>query len=196
MENVALGGDMDARQLNELASLFDAPAYIRRARAVHEALVMLLDRCRGRREEWLLMPRIRLGTLRAQAGTFDALSPWLATPAEVAVLESLEARIEPRLRVRPERTDSPGVLRRGLGRLVESVNRFNARWSAYLGKLDLRPVNELRDKYNRYYVLEKACSLRSDVLARQGFVPMPPLGVEEVLGHLPLLPVPKLARDA
>jgi hypothetical protein len=196
MENVALGGDMDARQLNELASLFDAPAYVRRARAVHEALATLLDRCRGRREEWLLMPRIRLGTLRAQAGTFDALSPWLESPAEVAVLETLEAGIEPRLRVRPERTDSPRVLRRGLGRLVESVNRFNARWSAYLGKLDLRPVSELRDKYNRYYVLEKACSLRSDVLARQGFVPMPPLGVEEILGHLPLLAVPKLARDA
>lgn len=192
MEDVALGGDMDARQLNELAALFDAPAFIRRARAVHEALTTLLDRCRDQRERWLLMPRIRLGTLRAEAGSFDALSPWLAGPGEPAVLESLEARIAPRLRVTPARTDSPRVLRRGLLRLVESLTRFNARWSAYLGKLDLRPVSDLRDRYNRYYVLEKACSLRSDLLARQGFVPMPPLDVEEVLGHLPLLAVPKL----
>jgi hypothetical protein len=193
MEDVALGSDMDARQLNELASLFDAPAFIRRARAVHDALAMLLDRCRDQRERLLLMPRIRLGTLRAEAGSFDALLPWLAGSGEPAVLESLEERIAPRLRVTPGRTDSPGVLRRGLRRLVESLTRFNARWSAYVGKLDLRPVSELREKYNRYYVLEKACSLRSDLLARQGFVPMVPLSVGEVLGHLPLLAVPRLA---
>jgi hypothetical protein len=195
MDDVALGSDADARQLNELASLFDAPAFIRRARGVQDALTTLLARCRDQHERWLLMPRIRLGTLHAEAGSFDALLPFLAGPGEVAVLESLEGRIAPRLRVTPGRADSPRVLRRGLLRLLESLTRFNTRWSAYVGQLDLRPVNHLRDKYNRYYVLEKACSLRSDLLARQGFVPMAPLSVEEVLGHLSLLEVPRLGED-
>ena len=65
MDDVAIGGDPDSRQLNELASLFDAPAYVRRARGVHDALETLLGRCRDQRDKWLLMPRIRLGTLHA-----------------------------------------------------------------------------------------------------------------------------------
>jgi hypothetical protein len=192
MDNVALGGDPDSRQLNELASLFDAPAFIRRARGVHDALATLFDRCRDQREEWLLMPRIRLGTLHALAGSFDVLLPWLAGSDEVAVLETLEAQIVPRLRVPPARTNSERVLRAALARLVESLTRFNARWDAYLGTLDLRPICDLRERYNRYYVIEKACSLRSDLLARHGFVPMRPLSVEEVSGHLPPLPVPQV----
>ena len=35
MDYGLIGSDPDTRQLNELASLFDAPAYIRRARGVH-----------------------------------------------------------------------------------------------------------------------------------------------------------------
>ena len=193
MDHGSLGNDPDSRQLNELASLFDAPAYIRRSRGVHEALQRLLDRCRARREEWLLMPRIRLGTLHAFVGSFDVLTSWLAGSGEVAVLDALEAEVTPRLRVVPDRTTSGRVLRRALGQLVASLTRFNTRWEAHLGRLDLEAVNELREKYNRYYVIEKACSIRSDLLARQGFVPMVPLTIEEISGHLPTLLVPRLA---
>ena len=40
-----------------------------------------------------------------------------------------------------------------------ALTRFNARWRKTVEKLDLRPINELREGYNRYYVIEKACSL-------------------------------------
>ena len=56
-----------------------------------------------------------------------------------------------------------------------------------------RAVNDKRDGYNRYYVLEKACALRSDTLARLGFSPLPPMDLAELRAHLPPLPVPRLA---
>jgi hypothetical protein len=80
-----------------------------------------------------------------------------------------------------------------LRELVSSLERFNTRWQPYIEQVDCRTINELREGYNRYYVLEKACALRSDRLARIGFEPMAPLTVEELAGQLPLLSVPRLA---
>jgi hypothetical protein len=193
MENVPLGSDTDVRQLNELVSLFDAPAYIRRARGVEQALEHLLARACARREEWLPMARLRLGRLRALAGCWEALRPMLANDEQLAVLEGLHAALNPKLRVAVEPTRSRRRLRGALGELVESLERFNARWRAYLDKIDLRHVNQKRADYNRYYVIEKACALRSDVLARLGFTPLAPLELAEVKALLPPLPVPRLA---
>jgi hypothetical protein len=54
----------------------------------------------------------------------------------------------------------------------------------------LNQVNDLRDGYNRYYVLEKECAVRSFRLARQGFCPLEPLTVEDITALFPLLHVP------
>jgi hypothetical protein len=75
-----------------------------------------------------------------------------------------------------------------LAELRESLELFNRRWDAFLPTLDLRHVNELRDGYNRYFVLEKECAVRSARVAREGFVPLSPLTVQELFRHLPLLP--------
>lgn len=40
--------------------------------------------------------------------------------------------------------------------LADSVRRFNARWQQFLAALDLDPVNDLIDGYNRYYLLERS----------------------------------------
>ena len=58
--------------------------------------------------------------------------------------------------------------------------------------MDLGPVNEVREGYNRYYLLEKECALRSPLLARQGFVRLNPLTVDDLAALLPPLPVPQL----
>jgi hypothetical protein len=60
----------------------------------------------------------------------------------------------------------------------------------YGGGLDLRSANLLRDRYNQFYVLEKECALGSSRLARQGFQRLNPLGPEDLLKILPLLPMP------
>ena len=68
---------------------------------------------------------------------------------------------------------------------------FNRRWRQFLDAVDLRPINELRDGYNRYYVLEKEFAVRSARVARHGFVPLAPLTAAALFELLPLLPVPR-----
>src|SRR5437667_8685195 len=104
----------DGAELNELIGLFDAPAYVRRARGVEEALEYLLARARHQRDEWLEMVRLRLGTLHALAGDWSALRPWLADDDQVRVLQGLYETLSPRLRLPPERNRSPRALRRAL----------------------------------------------------------------------------------
>ena len=80
--------------------------------------------------------------------------------------------------------------------MTESIRRFNGRWLEFLEKIDLTPVNELRASYNRYYLLEKECAMRSARLARQGFVRLSLLSVAELAVVLPALPVPHLGDSA
>jgi hypothetical protein len=55
-------------------------------------------------------------------------------------------------------------------------------------------VNEARDGYNRYYVLEKECAIRSALLARRGFCRLEPFTLEQLAALVPELPVPRLAE--
>jgi hypothetical protein len=194
MESVPFTGEPEGPEFQQLLASFDVPAFIRRARGVQEALGHLLARCRAQRDEWLKMTKLLVGRLHALAGDWSALRPLLADDEQFAVLESLRVILAPKLRVPPPPTTSVRVLRPTLRELVNSLERFNARWQPYLEQVDRTTINELREGYNRYYVLEKACALRSDRLARIGFEPMAPLTVAELAEHLPLLPVPRLAE--
>jgi hypothetical protein len=174
--------------------MYDAPAYVRRARRVEQALEDLLDRCRVQRKQWLGMVRLRLGTLRALAGDWNALAPFLAFGHPLRQLELLHDELAPELRVPVQATSSQRRLRGALAELRESMERFNHRWRAFLASIDLTALNELRDGYNRYFILEKECAVRSPRLAREGFVRLEPLTVADLLARLPLLPVPALSR--
>jgi hypothetical protein len=185
------GRDDERNLLKQFMSQYDAPAYARRARQVQEAYEHLLSRCRRQREEWLPMIRLCVGRLRALAGDWNALRPLLADDAQVAVLQDLEAALAPRLRVPVEPTSSTRVLASALQELRESIERFNRRWQEFLHKVDVTRVNELRDGYNRYYLLEKECAFRSPRLARQGFRRLEPLTLDEIAVLLPPLPVPR-----
>jgi hypothetical protein len=193
VETVPFTGDPDSRAMNEVLAQFDAPAYIRRAAAVESTLAHLLAKCRAHREEMLAMVKLHLGQLWALAGGPDALRPLLADDEQLAVLEGLRAGLSPRLRLPPGPTRSRRTLVRALRALGESIGRFNARWQAYLEKVDLAAVNKVREGYNKHYVLEKACFLRNDVLANRGFVPLPPLTPADLAGLLPPLPAPRPA---
>ena len=58
-------------------------------------------------------------------------------------------------------------------------------------EVKLDAVNDLRDGYNRYYLIEKECAIRSPTLARRGFVRLEPLKHENLFEALPLLPLPR-----
>jgi hypothetical protein len=181
--------------LRTFEAQYDAPAYVRRAREVEAAWEQLLYRCRQQRDEWLLMVRVRLGLLRGLAGRWEALLPLLADEAEVAVLGRLEEELRPRLRSPVEPTSSARVLRRALRELAESLERFNGRWRAFLPEVDLTRVNQLREGYNCYYLLEKECAVRSASVARRGFRKLAPATPADVGAALPLLPVPRLMDE-
>ncbi len=174
-------------------AMYGPPAYIRRAREVEAALERLLDRCRRQRDEWLAMVGLRLGVLSGLAGEWPALAPLLDGADELGRLERLERDLAPSLRVPVAPTTSRRRLRRALLELAESIARFNRRWEAYLRAVDLGPLNELRDGYNRHYVLEKECAVRSPRLAREGFVRLEPFTTADLFALLPPLPVPFLA---
>ncbi len=193
MDFVPLANDPEQRWLNELIGLYDAPAYVRRARGIEGDLAALLARGRERREELQAMARLRLGQLLALACGLSALRPLLADDEQLAILDELRTILAPKLRVPIEPTTSARKLRRALSDLVESLGRFNVRWVTYLDKIDLGPLNRKRSDYNRYYLLEKACALRSETIARLGFAPLAPLTRADVEALLPPLPVPRLA---
>jgi hypothetical protein len=183
------GGD---KLFNEVARMYGAPAYVRRARGVQEGLDSLVARCRRQREEWLPMVRLRLGLLQALAGDWERLRPLLKDPDQLADLQALHATLEPRLRVPVKPASSSYTLLRGLRELRESIERFNRRWLEFLPSVDLSHVNKLREGYNRYFVLEKECALRSARLSRHDFRPLPPFTLADLTALLPPLPVPQL----
>lgn len=193
-EEVILGRDGAEEAVKRFLSQYDAPAYIRRARGVEAALEQLLGQCRKHRAEWLQIVRLRIALLHALAGDWNNLLPFVADERQLDILRYHLAALASSLRAPVEATTSARVLRRALHELDESLQRFNQRWQDFLTSVDLNALNELREGYNRYYVLEKECAVRSARVARQGFAPLPPLTLDDLASHFPLLPVP-LLRD-
>jgi hypothetical protein len=194
VEDLVLLGRGDDHPLRKhFLARFGAPAYVRRARAVQDALEQLLDRCRRQRNDLLDLVRCRLAMLRALAGDWAVVRIRLQDDQQLDVLRDLHAGLEPRLRLSVQRTTSLRKLHRALRELQESLERFNSRWQAFVSGVDFSHINELRVDYNRYYVLEKECAVRSPVLARQGFTRLEPFTKEQLLALLPPLPVPRLA---
>lgn len=192
MDEVKIAGRDDGRDLfKQFTTHYDAPAYMRRARNVQNAWDQLLDRCRVKREELITVVRSRLGVLQGLAGEWHCLLAHLADVEQLAVLERLVVLVEPAVQAPVERTTSARALRTALEELNESLARFNRRWEVFVREVKLDEVNTLRDGYNRYYILEKECAIRSPMLARQGFRKLEMATHEDVLAVLPLLPLPR-----
>jgi hypothetical protein len=195
MNEALPAGRDETREVQEIMAQFDAPAYVRRARQVEGAYDQLLDRCGRQREEWLGMVRTRIGQLAALAPDWEVLLPLLDRDDQLDLLRRLHDELNPRLRVALAPAKSTGALRRAVAALSHSLERFNQRWRDFLAKVDLQPLNALRDGYNRHYLLEKECALRSTRLAREGFRRLEPLTRDDLAGVFPPLPVPRLAGE-
>ena len=174
-------------EIKELLGLFDAPAFARRGQDLEYALARLHHHCARQRDAMLDMLRVRL---RQWSSAVTGPEGWSSSfTAPIDPLWTLGGA-EP-----PAWTDrlAPIRRRRTIARdLVASVNRFNRRWSGYLDGLDLEPLNRTVDLYNRYYLLEKECSLGSARLAARHFVPQARVTREALLNAHPTLPVPGL----
>jgi hypothetical protein len=178
---------------SQILGLEGPPAFMRRARHVQETLDTILKRCHRQRDEWLTMVRLRLATVAALTGDWQRLRRWLADDEQVEVLRQLHDDLRSQLRLPVPVTGSSGRLRSALAELIESLERFNRRWQEFVSKVDLTLANEAREKYNRFYLLEKECAVGRAGLTRQDFVQLPPLRHEDVIQHYPPLPVPRVA---
>jgi hypothetical protein len=193
MDNFLIfGHHNDERIIQRVLGNYDAPAFVRRARRVREAYDYLLAHCRQQREQWLPIPRLRLGRLRALAGDWDRFRPILSNDHQVEMLRELERELSPRLRVSVNPTASTRKLRGALEELRDSLRIFNRRWLNFLGSLNLDAVNEAREGYNRYYLLEKECAMRSPRLARRGFQKLTRLTLDELTTLFPVFGIPEL----
>jgi hypothetical protein len=181
-------GDAGRKAFNEVLALHGPPAYVRRAQMVEAAWEGVLLRCRRQREEWLALVRTRLAMLRELAGSWDALRAVLDEAAVVA-LAALDSELRPSLRGPVQASTSVRRLRAAVAELAESMANFNRRWAAFLAQVDLGEVNRARHDYNRYYVLEKECAVRSPAVARQGFRPLAPATLAELEAAFPMLPM-------
>jgi hypothetical protein len=192
VEDVPIPGHNNGNGWRQYLLQSGGPAYVRRAQEVDGAWQSLLERLGRQRDELLGMVRTRLGLLHALAGDWPVLQPWLADEQQIDLLRRLHDDLHPRLRAVIQPTESAQELREALLLLQQSIERFNRRWQEALERVDLTAVNERRESYNRYYLLEKECALRSSVVARLGFRKLLPLTTADLRERLPLLPVPHL----
>lgn len=174
-------------EMKALLGLYDAPAFARRGQDLEYALARVDLRCRRERGTMLEMPRLRLRQWAALAA-----GPSTAASAFAAPIDGLWPLAEAPPPAWAGRDAGPRRLRAAARELVASVERFNRRWEAFLDGSNYDHVNRLIDRYNRYYVLEKECSLGSARLASRHFVPREPISRGTLIDRYPALPVPGL----
>ncbi len=187
-----LGGLDDGGVLKQFLAQGGVPAFVNRSQRIQEAWNKIKIQCERQRDEWRGMVRLRIGTLKALVVQWQYLLPLLQDKNQIAKLEELHQEMKPELRSPPKPTLSMKQFKKSLLELVESLNRFNHRWQGFVENLDLGGINKLRRKYNEYYILEKECLVRSPLIARKGFQPLPPLTHQDLLAEFPLLRVPIL----
>lgn len=170
-----------------LLGMFDTPAFARRGHELEYRLARLRDRCRRERHERLEMARLRL---RQWAGAVTGPDAWIQSfDGPIDALWSLAGADAPTWASRPASDRRRQTIARDL---VASLERFNRRWVVFLNGLDFALINQAIDLYNRYYLLEKECSLGSSRLAARHFQPVNPLTAATLLDEYPVLPVPGL----
>ncbi len=185
-----LNADIET-EVKELMGLFDLPAFARRGQEVEYSQQRLHEHCEAMRGDLLDMVHIRL---RQWAGSFTGPDGWRGIfTASIEPLWALSAAEDPRWAHSP----APGRRQLAVARdLISAVLRFNARWARCLDQVNLDPVNQAIERYNRYYVLEKECVMGSARLAARHFVPLARIDRETLLQSHPNLPVPELLAQS
>ena len=179
-------GVMDAGK--HLLGQFDAPSYVRRGLEVEVAWLDVLAKLKRERKQWFEPLGRRLGEIKARAGDWRRLVG--DNDRAVAALGQLETMLPCRLRFPPSRAWVILMHRREFKRWCRDAEQFNTYWRATAAAANLNPVNQRREAYNRWYLLEKECAIGSARLAAQGFQPLAPLTTADILAHLPELPSP------
>lgn len=176
------------REMRQLLGMVDVPAFARRGHDVEHFELRLYARCRRDRSALLDMVRLRLKQWAGASTPGD----WRGVfAAPIDDLWPLSEAAPPGWAA----VSAPPHRRRAIAAdLIASVARFNLRWAKALGEVRLDPFNQMVDRYNRNYILEKEVVLGSPRLAARHFEPKRPLTLAALLERFPPLPEPALAR--
>src|SRR5262245_42334491 len=176
--------------LKLLTELGEEPAFVARAKAAQLALESLLQGCQAKREELLQWPYRHLANLaQCIGGHWSRLTPFLANPESAAELAALHAQMS---FTGPTHSGWPATEKACLRRFLDSAERFNRRWRAYLAGVDYESVNKPRRDYNQYYPLEKACAFGNEMVSEE-FQPLVMIDIEFLECQFPYLSIPLLA---
>lgn len=192
-DSLPTGANDERHIFQKMLGLYDAPAFVRRIRRLEDAERLLTEHLENVRAEKLAMVRLRIGQLQCLAGDWDVLRPLVTSVEVVAELRALHDVLQPALRLPLAPTRSVRAHRRALADLTEAIAIFNRGWQKHLEAINLLPLNELRDGYNRHYLIEKECALGNPRVARMGFKPREPMTIADLRRQFPLLPLPRLA---
>jgi hypothetical protein len=182
----------DCESLDRLLGLYDAPAFVRRGLRLAQAIDQVYERCTLRRQEWLRGAAIHLRTLRRAIPDWMELRHHWGSDQEFQTFLALLPSLIPTPPPLPPRPLSQRQRYQVLCQLTQSLQRFNRRWQAFVRELDLSEVNRQIADYNRYYLLEKECAVRSARIAQRGFRPAQAITHDEIFLRFPLLPIPRL----
>ena len=174
-------------EIKELLGLFDVPAFARRGQDVEYARIRLRWRLDRDRVGMLDMFHLRLRQWAA-ASSGHGTAPTIFRDS-IETLWPLSHAPAPKWAATP---DTRRRLRTIARDLITSAERFNRRWTEHLNRIDLGPINDQIDRYNRYYLLEKECVVGSARLAARHFIPRVAVTLDDLRADHPLLPVPEL----
>lgn len=177
----------EQQTFQQIAGVFDEPAFIRRAKRTDNAWTFLLQRAEREYLERLKMPLMRVARLEMLSSGFRAFGDHLE-PTSILAISRLFELHSPVLKRRLPPATRSSELAKETASLIDSFDRFNAKWQTFVRELDYDRINALRDGYNNYYVLEKECALQSFRTAADSFRPLPPVSDADVLERFPLLP--------
>ena len=171
---------------------FDAPAFIRRAKSVEMDTETLFYKCKKHRESWLHQPQRLFHSIKSRVGgtppDWQKLQKWCKNPEQIAYLRTLDPFLEPALRFPPKPTRWFWGISPEIETLRTQIKAFNKAWLVWVRELDLSEINNARNGYNKWYLLEKECSILSRAVANQGFEPLPLLDTHDILAWFPLIP--------
>jgi hypothetical protein len=168
---------------------FDTPAYVRRGLAVEEMWLSLQGKLQHTWTEWSGPMGMLCSQLRHQADGLEKFRPWLGSDEDLARLLELDRRLNFRLKYPPGKSLWLWPLKGSLKRLRQMGLHLNEAWAKHLATLDLGPLNRARELYNRWYILEKECAMRSARLAAGGFEMLPMATVKDLEQQHAALPI-------
>lgn len=176
--------------MQRFTTAFDTPAYLRRARRVEAEWQLLLATCARERESLLEMPRVRLKLLLTGAAHGTPPLEEIVTPIDAARLRAQADAWQLKWPGPSRRFRHASEAAAALEALCTSWERFNRRWQAWVSDIDLTRINQLRDGYNRYYLIEKECATGSWLTAQSGYAPLAPATQADLFAAYPLLTIP------